>query len=203
MGPFESRPSTSRVARAGVRVNDESHLIDESLRGNSTAFGSLVERHQERLYNAISQFLGDRVEAEDVVQEAFVQAYLKLESFQRNSAFYTWLYRIACNGAITRRRRKRVETSVEQNREQTGSEPQAGGDAPGDRLLREELRSRVHDALRQLSHEHRAILQLREMEGLDYEQIAEILDINIGTVRSRLHRARVHLRERLTEMDLA
>jgi RNA polymerase sigma-70 factor (ECF subfamily) len=191
------------MARAGVRVNDESHLIDESLRGNPAAFGCLVERHQERLYNAIAQFLGDRVEAEDVVQEAFVQAYVKLESFQRNSAFYTWLYRIACNTAISRRRRKRVETSVERNREETGGEPADTGDAPDDRLLRDELIARVHEALNMLSPEHRCILQLREMQNLDYEEIAERLSINIGTVRSRLHRARMQLRERLTEMDFA
>jgi len=192
----------ARTSCGGIRVNDELELIDASLGGSKVAFGQLVERHQGRLYHAVSQFVGDRVEAEDVVQEAFVQAYLKLDSFQRNSAFYTWLYRIACNTAISRKRRKRVETSVDRNRDELGAEPADSGDAPGDRLMREEVSARVHEALAQLTEEHRCILELREMEELEYEQIAEALSISIGTVRSRLHRARVQLRERLAEMDL-
>jgi len=182
-------------------VNDESQLIDESLRGDSSAFGQLVRIHQDRLYNAVANFIGDRTEAEDVVQEAFVQAYLKLASFKRNAAFYTWLYRIAFNTAVSRKRRKRVETSVDRTREQTGSEPVDDGDTPGDRMMRDEQASQVHAALDLLSDEHRAILVLREMDELDYDTIAQILGINIGTVRSRLHRARAQMREKLVEID--
>ena len=180
-------------------MNDESQLIDESLRGHSEAFGRLVQLHQDRLYHAIAHFVGDRVEAEDVVQEAFVQAYLKLASFQRNSAFYTWLYRIAFNTAVSRRRRKRVETSVDKSREETGDEPVDLGDAPGERLIREERAQQLYTALDKLSEEHRAIIVLREIDDHDYEAISEILKINLGTVRSRLHRARLQLRERLIE----
>ncbi len=179
---------------------DESQLIDASLQGNSSAFGQLVQIHQNRLFNAMAHFCGNAAEAEDVVQEAFVQAYLKLANFQRNSQFYTWLYRIAFNTAISRKRRKRVESSVEKNREQAGMEPVDEGDAPGDQMIRDEQAVQVHKALAALSDEHREILVLREMEGCDYEQIAETLDINVGTVRSRLHRARMQLRERLLEM---
>jgi RNA polymerase sigma-70 factor (ECF subfamily) len=182
-------------------VNDESQLIDESLLGDSSAFGQLVKIHQDRLYNAVANFIGDRTEAEDVVQEAFVQAYLKLASFKRNAAFYTWLYRIAFNTAVSRKRRKRVETSVDQTREHTGSEPVDLGDTPGDRMMRDEQASQVHAALALLSDEHRAILVLREMDELDYDTIAEILGINIGTVRSRLHRARTQMREKLIEIE--
>ena len=181
------------------QADDESQLIDASLRGHSQAFGRLVQIHQDRLYNVIAQFVGDRVEAEDIVQDAFVQAYLKLKSFQRNSAFYTWLYRIAFNTAVSRRRRKRIETSVEKSREETGEEPVDFGDAPGDRLIRQERAQQLHSALDKLSAEHRAIVVLREIEGLDYEAIATILEINIGTVRSRLHRARVQLRDKLNQ----
>jgi RNA polymerase sigma-70 factor (ECF subfamily) len=183
-------------------VNDESHLIDESLHGDSSAFGELVRIHQDRLYNAVANFIGDRTEAEDVVQEAFVQAYLKLASFKRNAAFYTWLYRIAFNTAVSRKRRKRVETSVDQTRENTGSEPIDAGDTPGDRMMRDEQATQVHAALDLLSDEHRAILVLREMDELDYDTIAEILEINIGTVRSRLHRARAQMREKLVEIEM-
>ena len=182
-------------------MKDESELIDESLQGHSEAFGRLVLLHQDRLYHAIAHFVGDRVEAEDIVQEAFVQAYLKLASFQQNSAFYTWLYRIAFNTAISRRRRKRVETSVDKSREESGDEPVDLGDAPGDRLIRQERAQLLYAALDKLSEEHRAIIVLREIDNLDYEAISEILEINLGTVRSRLHRARMHLREKLSETN--
>jgi RNA polymerase sigma-70 factor (ECF subfamily) len=186
---------------SGVSVNDESSLIDQSLQGNSAAFGQLVRDHQNRLYNAIVHVVGDRVEAEDVVQEAFVQAYLKLETFQRQSAFYTWLYRIAFNNAVSRKRRKRVETSVDLARELGGSEPEDSDDAPTARLERQEQAQQIHEALSRLTDEHRSILVLREIEEFDYEAIAEVLDINIGTVRSRLHRARVQLRDKLKEIQ--
>ena len=184
-----------------MSVPNESQLIDTSLQGDSAAFGKLVQIYQDRLYNAMVHFCGNAVEAEDVVQEAFVQAYLKLASFQRNSAFYTWLYRIAFNTAVSRRRRKRPESSVDQVREQSGDEPVDPGDAPADQMIRDEYVALIHAALARLSEEHRSILVLREFDGCEYEQIAEILSINVGTVRSRLHRARMQLKDHLQEMQ--
>jgi RNA polymerase sigma-70 factor (ECF subfamily) len=181
-------------------VNNETQLINESLRGNSAAFGELVRLHQDRLFNAVTHFTGNATEAEDVVQEAFVQAYLKLDSFQRTSAFYTWLYRIAFNTAVSRQRRKKVTTSVDNTREQTGDEPVDRGDSPDVPLQRQETVGQVQAALAALSDEHREILVLREMEDLEYEEIGEVLQINVGTVRSRLHRARQALRDKLLEM---
>jgi RNA polymerase sigma-70 factor (ECF subfamily) len=181
-------------------VNTESHLIDESLRGNSAAFGELVRLHQDRLFNAVTHFIGNATEAEDVVQEAFVQAFLKLDTFQRTSAFYTWLYRIAFNTAVSRQRRKRITTSVDNAREQTGEEPIDRGESPDTPLERQETIGQVQAALASLSDEHREILVLREMEDLEYEEIGDTLQINVGTVRSRLHRARQALREKLLEM---
>jgi RNA polymerase sigma-70 factor (ECF subfamily) len=183
-------------------VNQESQLIDDSLRGNTAAFGELVRTHKDRLFNAVSQFVGDSTEAEDVVQEAFVQAYLKLATFQRTSAFYTWLYRIAFNTAVSRKRRKHLAASVDSNREQSGDEPADRGEAPDARLQRSEQAEQVQQAMSLLSEEHRAILVLREIEGMEYEAIGETLSINVGTVRSRLHRARVALRERLIAMKV-
>lgn len=179
---------------------DDAQLISQSLAGDSAAFGQLVRKHQDRLYNTIVHVVGCRVEAEDVVQEAFVQAFVKLDTFQGHSAFYTWLYRIAFNSAISRRRRKRAEVSVEHSRELTGAEPIDTGEAPSERLEREERAGQVRQALSVLSDEHRSILVLREVEGCCYETIAEILDLPIGTVRSRLHRARLQLREELKEV---
>ena len=176
-------------------MQEDSQLIDDTLAGDTKAYGRLVLKYQDRLYNAVIHATGCRDDAEDVVQDAFVQAYVKLDKFQRTSAFYTWLYRIAFNVAISRRRRKRVEYSVEQSREVTGNEPTDKSDGPGERLSRQEDVQRIHNALDQLSEEHRTILVLREMEGCCYETIAEMLTVPVGTVRSRLHRARLQLKE--------
>ena len=185
-------------------VQDEKHveredatLIDLALGGDAAAFGSLVRRYQDRLYTALIHVAGSRDEAEDVAQDAFVQAYLKLRTFERQSKFYTWLYRIAFNAAVSRRRKRRTEGSVEQARAAVGDEPADRRERPEERLLRKERADLLSQALAGLSEEHRAILILREMEGCDYEQISQILDLPVGTVRSRLHRARAHLRVEL------
>jgi len=181
-------------------VKDDARLIDEVLAGDSAAFGQLVLKYQDRLFNTVMHVVRCREEAEDVVQDAFVQAFVKLETFQRASAFYTWLYRIAFNVAVSRRRRRRPEVSVEQTRELTGAEPMGDDPAPEDRLEQEESVEQVHAALAELSEEHRAILVLREMEGFCYERIVEVLELPVGTVRSRLHRARLQLREQLKDV---
>jgi RNA polymerase sigma-70 factor (ECF subfamily) len=186
----------------GAVVRDDAELIDEALRGDVESFGELVRKYQDRLFNTVVHVAGQREEAEDVVQEAFVQAFLKLASFQRTAAFYTWLYRIAFNIAISRRRRHKAETSIDHHREAAGLEPLDNGEAPDDRVLREERAELVSGALQRLSDEHRTILVLREMEGCCYETIAEILDLPVGTVRSRLHRARLQLRDELKDVVL-
>lgn len=154
-----------------------------------------VRKYQDRLFNTVLHVTGSREESEDVVQEAFVQAFLKLSTFQRNSGFYTWLYRIAVNTAVSRRRRKRVEASLDNGKEQGGHEPHDRTEAVEDRVLREERAKLLQSAMAALPEDFRSILVLREMEGFDYEQIAEVLDLPLGTVRSRLHRARIQLRD--------
>lgn len=182
-------------------MTDESELITAVLGGDPEAYGVLVDRYQDRLYNALVHFVGDRTEAEDIAQEAFLQAYLKLAMFQRQSAFYTWLYRIAFNTAVSRRRRRKAETSIELAREHSGLEPEDPAESPERRLDRQEQVEQLYVALDRLSDEHRMILVLREIDGLDYEAIAEVLEINVGTVRSRLHRARLQLRDKLRQMS--
>jgi RNA polymerase sigma-70 factor (ECF subfamily) len=157
----------------------------------------LVTRYQDRLYNTLVHVVGSTDTAYDVVQDAFVQAYVKLETFERASAFYTWLYRIAFNLAISRRRRERPALSVDHVRETLGHEPLDRGAAPGARLEQEERACQVQSALATLSDEHRSILILREVDGCAYEEIADILNLPIGTIRSRLHRARLQLRDQL------
>jgi RNA polymerase sigma-70 factor (ECF subfamily) len=181
-------------------LNDELQLINEAMEGNSESFGELVRRYQDRLYSAIVHMVGCRSEAEDVVQDAFVQAYVKLSTFKHNSRFYTWLYRIAVNVSISHRRRKRAQISVEENREATGDEPLDMGAPPDERLELAERREQLQEAMNQLTAEHRSIIVLRHMEDFSYEEMAEILDMPVGTVRSRLHRARAQLLEHLKEL---
>lgn len=181
-------------------MNDDFELIEQTLQGRPAAFGLLVEKHQDRLYNTLVHVTGHAEDARDVAQDAFVQAFLRLETFQRGSAFFTWLYRIAFNVAATRRRRKRPSVSVEQLREATGQEPVDRSEQPGDQIEQEERRCQVREAIAQLDEDYRVVLVLREIDGCCYERIAEILDVPVGTVRSRLHRARLQLREQLKQV---
>lgn len=178
-------------------VKEDSQLIDEALAGDSNAFGDLVRRYQDRLFHTLVHQVGCAEEAYDVVQEAFVQAFLKLETFRRSSAFYTWLYRIAYNAAVSRRRRAKGGVSLQDLRDFGGQEPVDPGTGPDGRMQQEELAQRVRAGLALLSEDHRMILLLREVEGFSYEEIAEVLELPVGTVRSRLHRARLQLRDQL------
>ena len=195
-GYWELSLPTSRLSGAKVEQHDR-QLIQAACRGDAAAFGGLVRKYQDRLCTSLLHICGSVDDAEDVAQEAFVQSYLKLHTFVGDSAFYTWLYRIAVNTAISRRRRKREETSVESSREAFGLEPHDEAEQAEERLLREERAVQVQQALKRLSDEHRSILVLREIEGCDYDQIAQILNLPVGTVRSRLHRARLQLKEQL------
>jgi RNA polymerase sigma-70 factor (ECF subfamily) len=178
-------------------VNDDARLIDEALAGQTVAFSHLVRKYQDRLYNTMVHVLGSNEDAHDVVQDAFVQAFMKLDTFQRTSTFYTWLFRIAHNTALSFHRRRRTADSVDRIRELGGGEPVDDGPGPGDRLEQQERVSQVQAALATLTEEHRTILVLREMDNFEYDMIAEMLELPVGTVRSRLHRARVQLREEL------
>lgn len=174
----------------------DDQLIEAALQGDSAAFGSLVRKYQDRLYNTVLHVVGSPEDARDVVQDSFVKAFLKLETFRRSSAFYTWLYRIAFNTAMSCGRRRRPERSLDE-RHDCGQDPVDVGAAPGDRLEQEELACQVRAALETLSDEHRVVIVLRDVDGRGYDEIAAILELPLGTVRSRLHRARMQLREQL------
>ncbi len=181
-------------------MNDDAQLIQEALAGETAAFGQLVQKYQDRLYNTLVHVVGSVEDARDIVQDAFVQAFLKLETFRHSSAFYTWLYRIAFNVAASRYRQKRPAASVERLREASGDEPIDGRAGPVERLEQDERCRQVQQAIATLSEEHRAVLVLREIDGCCYETIAEVLELPVGTVRSRLHRARLQLRDCLKEV---
>ncbi|MCY2963689.1 MAG: sigma-70 family RNA polymerase sigma factor, partial [Planctomycetota bacterium] len=198
--PPEPRRTFHTNHQTAVAKPDQD-LIAECLRGQSHAFGDLVARYQNRLYNTLRNLLGSAEEAQDACQDTFLTAYQKLHTFGGRSAFYSWLFRIAFNTAVSRKRKRtRVLASIDAAREQSGDEPVD---------LREDLQPHVpmeiaerqqavRAALDELSEEFRTVLVLKEMEGLKYEEIAEIVDCPIGTVRSRIHRAREELRQRLS-----
>ena len=184
---------------------DDHRLIAECLRGDTAAFGVLVRRYQERLFNTAYRMVGNAEDAYDVVQEAFLSAYQSLDSFKGDSLFFTWLYRIAVNTAISLKRKQRAVVSIDAGRNgEQGIEPLDPSELsrPGHALEQAEQERRIQQALSRLSPEHRAVLVMKDMEGQKYELIAEILQVPIGTVRSRLHRARLELRE-LLEKDEA
>ncbi len=181
-------------------VTNETELIEQALAGDSSAFGQLVRRYQDRLFTSVVHVVGQREEAEDIVQDAFVQAFLKLNSFRRRSSFYTWLYRIAFNQAFNRRRRARPEISIDQTPSGVRTELADSADAPTEQILRRERAEQIRRALDGLDEEYRSVLVLREIDGFDYAAIAQVLDIKVGTVRSRLHRARALMRDQLLRL---
>jgi RNA polymerase sigma-70 factor (ECF subfamily) len=194
-----------RFAEKPYELRADEYLVEAAQAGNSEAFGQLVERYQDRLYNTLVRVLGSRDDASEVLQDAFVLAYTKLGSFRGNSQFYTWMYRVALNQACSHRRRttrRRDEMSVEQLRELSGTEPVDSSLQPEQTLVRTEQAELVQTALAEISDEHREILVLREMEDYSYETIAEILELPVGTVRSRLFRARLQLKEQLERMSI-
>lgn len=184
--------------------HSDTELIGLTRSGQQEAFGELIQRYHGRLFNSMTHFLRNESEAEDVVQDAFVLALTKLDSFKGNSQFYTWLYRIAHNAAISKLRKKRPTVSLDQTDSDDNSPKfnlPSEQEQPHERLQRIERAECLHRAMEKLSDEHRSILILREMEEMDYESIAGVLQLAVGTVRSRLHRARSCLRELMEAME--
>jgi RNA polymerase sigma-70 factor (ECF subfamily) len=183
---------------------DDQRLIAECLQGSTAAFGTLVRRYQERLYNSVYRLVENAEDAQDVVQEAFLNAYQSLDGFKGDSLFFTWLYRIAVNTAISLKRKRRVTVRMEMGRDgEPGLEPPDPSEhsRPEYALEQAEQGRRVREALSRLSPEHRAVLVMKDMEGQKYETMAEVLQVPIGTIRSRLHRARLELRELLEKSE--
>jgi RNA polymerase sigma-70 factor (ECF subfamily) len=177
---------------------EDFELIRRSLDGSREAFSELVGRYQDRILNVVLHVLGDPHDAEDVAQECFSKAYRRLSSFDFRSSFYTWLYRIAVNSASDfrkkmRRRQALPLSELELPLPQQGSQ----GEAPERAAIRKELGARIRDLLAGLPEKFRTVLILRELEERSYEEIAAILGLSIGTVESRLFRARARLREKL------
>jgi len=178
-------------------TQEDDRLILQTLAGKSSAFESLIEKYQNRLFHSMTQVLRNSTDAEDIVQDAFVKAFTKLSTFRGGSQFYTWLYRIAHNSAISQIRKRKPTDSLDHDGGMAAATLEGQHVSPSQRLERQEENRQLTDALNRLKEEQRSVLVLRVMEGLDYDAIAEILDVPVGTVRSRLHRARAQLKEEL------
>lgn len=187
--------------------DDDRWLIAECLAGRRDAFGELVSRYQARLYNAAVRLADNPEDAADVVQDAFLNAYQSLHTFKGDAEFFTWLYRIAFNTAISLKRKKKAAISLNTGMAGVGGDHSLEPDdpseyiRPGAALERSEEEALLHSALTRLSGEHREVLVMKDIEGMKYEEIAEILGVPIGTIRSRLHRARLELRDLLGPMN--
>ncbi len=183
--------------------DDDRRLIAESLGGRRDAFGELVTRYQARLYNAAVRLVDSPDDAADVVQDAFLNAYQSLHAFKGDAEFFTWLYRIAFNGAISLKRKKRPTASLDAADGDHGYEPPDPSDLArtGHALERSEEDEQLYAAIARMTPEHREVLTMKDLDGLRYEEMAELLAVPIGTIRSRLHRARLELRNLLAPSD--
>jgi RNA polymerase sigma-70 factor (ECF subfamily) len=178
-------------------------LVARAQAGDKRAFELLVEKYQRKLARLLSRFIRDPAEVEDVTQEAFIKAYRALPAFRGDSAFYTWLYRIGINTAknylMAMGRRAPTSTEVEAEEAEGFEEGEQLRDinTPESVLLSNEIAKTVNSTIEQLPEELRTAIQLREIEGMSYEDIAQVMNCPIGTVRSRIFRAREAIAEQL------
>ena len=180
---------------------DEAELIERSSKGDSEAFGVLVERYQRRVVGVALAVVHNQDDAIELAQETFVRAYENLSKFESRSSFSTWLYRIAANLAIDfwRREGRHVVLHGEDADNEISKLPTTQGDSFKE-VSRSELSARLKQALEELTPEHRAVILLREVEGMSYDEISDVLQCPRGTVMSRLHYARTHLRTILKDV---
>ena len=181
----------------------DQQLVERVQRGDKHAFDLLVAKYQRKLGRLISRFVRDPAEAEDVTQEAFIKAYRALPGFRGDSAFYTWLYRIGINTAknYLLANKRRAPTSTPFDAEEAEAFDEAGllreVSTPENELMSKQVVSVVQATLQELPEDLRSALTLREIEGLSYEEIASVMNCPVGTVRSRIFRAREAVAEKL------
>ena len=191
-------------------------LVNKSIKGDNDAFGELIRRYENFVYNIVYHAIGNRDDAFDVSQEVFIKAFRALKNFRGDCKFSTWMYKIAVNASkdYIREKSKRNTVSLSDwTDDDSGDEatvsikpPEIVEDSidarPEDAYERNERRELVREAIASLSEDHKSIIILRDIEGYSYEDIAEMLNLEIGTVKSRLNRARNGIREYLKEWNL-
>lgn len=195
--PREKRPCSHDAS-------DEAALIKRCCEGESAAFEVLVRRYQDRIYSVTMGLLGSHADAEEITQEAFLKAFEKLGTFRRDSGFYTWLFRIAANEALTHRRRKKrisfFSIFSAKDDDPPADLPNKNQPQPDRPMIADENAAAVQKALAKLDMDFRAVVVMRDMEDMNYNEIAQVLDIPVGTVKSRISRARLMLRDLLKDI---
>ena len=205
------RSKDTPSARVVSSTATDRGLVAEAVAGSRSAFTTLVQRHEGQIHALLERLCGCHETARDLAQETFVSAFKNLHTFQHRSEFFTWLYRIACNHAFTARRRPNAFSSGLHDPSRATSahagspaaqpcEPVAPDTDVSARLDQEELRQQLANALGQIDDRFRQVVVLCDMQGASYEETAEILEVPIGTVRSRLHRGRTSLRQILADL---
>ena len=188
------------------QTDEDTGLVELSRCGDKDAFARLVVKYQDRIFNALYRMTGNRDDAAELTQETFLKALGGLKKFNEQSRFSTWLWAIALNLSTSKLRRRRVEKTAGVSAASgfstdEGLSPRVDPPAPGRNPVVQaqdvELRAAIEEALRSLDEDHRQVVVLRDIEKMDYEQIARALDLPEGTVKSRLHRARLALRAKL------
>ena len=192
-------------------LSNESELLSRCRKGHTEAFGEVVSHYQDAIFNVVIRMIGNREDARDVTQDVFIRAFRRIKSFQGRSSLATWLYSIAVNQSISERRRRGtasragdVQMSALDGRDDGAPyDPPGDGPAPDERLGADETRRRIEQAIAELDEDYRSVVVLRDIEGLDYASIGEALNCSRGTVKSRLHRARLELRRKLAKLMTA
>ncbi len=198
VGPVQTRGVHGSVSEAKV----DQLLVERVQKGDRHAFDLLIQKYQHRIVSLVSRYVSDSSEAQDVAQEAFIKAYRAIGRFRGDSAFYTWLYRIAINTAknwiVAKSRRPPASDIDAVDAEQYGMSNKLQETAtPENEMLREEIERTVYDTIAALPEDLRTAIMLREMDGMSYEEIAVTMECPIGTVRSRIFRAREAIDEKL------
>jgi RNA polymerase sigma-70 factor (ECF subfamily) len=194
------RGETERVRMSEAQVDQL--LVERVQKGDKYAFDLLINKYQHRIVSLVSRYVSDHAEALDVSQEAFIKAYRAIDRFRGDSAFYTWLYRIAINTAknwlVAQKRRPPASDIDAADAEQYNMDSRLKDKGtPEHELMRDEIKTMIYDTIAQLPDDLRTAIMLREMEGMSYEDIAITMDCPIGTVRSRIFRAREAIDEKL------
>lgn len=194
-GPMSSSSSTASLASSRAKLSD-ADLANRARLGDRGAYGQIVSLYQDRLYNALLRLMGDPDDAAELTQETFTRGLSRIESFRGASSPYTWLFRIAMNLGLSvlRKTRQRKTFCLSAQNADRASAP---GLDPAEEARRTEMHKLVLEALGRVEAEYRAVLVMREIEGFDYQQIAEVLGLPLGTIKSRLFRARLALRDEL------
>jgi len=185
-------------------VADELKAVERCKEGDASAFNVLVLRYQNRIYNTLFRMTGDHQLANDLAQETFLKAYKSIGGFNVGSSFYTWIYRIAVNTAYSQMRKEKAQKknktfALEDNPSGKEDVASKGKNNPLQILERSEIKEKVQQCISKLEKDLRSVVVLRDIEGMEYQMIAQVLDIPAGTVKSRLHRGRMELRNKLKD----